>query len=117
MIRNYLETEERVQQISHGGVGPVSLYEIWNKTDFKSNIDFIDRVIVPPKSTIGYHKHGNNEEIYIVLSGQAEMTIDGEAMIVKQGDMILNRPNGQHGLVNNSNEDIDLMVIQVSLAE
>ena len=117
MIRNYLETQKQVQQSSHDGVGPVELYEIWGKTDFKSNVDFIDRVVVPPNSTIGYHEHGNNEEMYIVLSGQAEMTIDGKAVTVKKGDMILNPSNGQHGLTNNSVENIDLMVIQVSLAE
>lgn len=87
------------------------------KTDFKSNIDFIDRVVVPPNSTIGHHRHGNNEEMYIVLNGEAEMTIDGKAVAVKKGDMILNPPNGQHGLVNNSDKNIDLMVIQISLVE
>jgi mannose-6-phosphate isomerase-like protein (cupin superfamily) len=75
----------------------------------------MDRVVIPPKSTIGTHKHGNNEEIYILLEGQGTMTIDNEPVTVKQGDMILNPAFGEHGLVNDSDADIDLLVIQIGL--
>ena len=115
MIKNYHEAKKQVMESSHDGSGPVDLYEIWGKSDFQSNIDFIDRVVIPPKSTVGYHRHGNNEEMYIVLSGTADMTIDGEAVTVRKGDMILNPPNGAHGLENTSDDNIDLLVIQIAL--
>ena len=117
MIRNFLKAEKQIQASSHDGTGPVNLYEIWQREDFQSNIDFIDRVVIPPKSTVGYHQHGNNEEMYIVLSGRAEMTIEGKAITVNTGDMILNPPKGCHGLQNHSDKDVDLLVIQVSLTE
>ena len=115
MIRNFLDAQKQVQESSHDGRGPVDLYEIWGRSDFKSNVDFIDRVVVPPNSTIGYHKHGNNEEMYIVLAGEGTMTIGGEPTTVKKGDMILNPAFGEHGLVNASDTDIDLLVIQIGL--
>jgi len=91
MIKNFINTKKQLLECSHKGTGEYELYEIWNKSDFKSNIDFMDRVIIPPKSTVGYHKHGNNEEMYIVLEG--EMTINGETRNICKGDMILNKPN------------------------
>lgn len=112
-IRNFLEVEKKAQGSSHGGSGLVDLYEIWSKPDFKSDVDFIDRMVVPPKSTVGHHKHGNNEEMYIVLSGNGVMTIGGETVTVEQGDMILNPPHGEHGLRNESDADIDILVLQV----
>lgn len=115
MIKNFLHAQKQAQEGSHDGQGVVDLYEIWKRSDFKSNVDFIDRVVIPPKSTIGYHQHGNNEEMYIVLSGQGTMTIDNEAVTVKTGDMILNPAYGAHGLVNDSDSDIDLLVIQIGL--
>ena len=115
MIKNFLETQKRVQDGSHGGSGPVDLYEIWGKSDFKSDLDFIDRVVIPPHSTVGYHKHGSNEEMYIVLNGEGTMTIQGEPVGIKKGDMILNPAFGEHGLVNTSDTDIDLLVIQVNV--
>ena len=78
MIRNFLKTEKQHQQNSHGGDGPVELFEIWQKADFKSNVDFIDRVVVPPGSNIGFHRHGNNEEMYVVLKGTGLMKMENE---------------------------------------
>lgn len=115
MIKNYLTTDKQTQESSHAGKGPVELYEIWAKADFDSNIDFIDRVVIPPGSSVGYHRHGDNEEMYIVLGGNARMTIDGEQRRVSTGDMILNPAGGAHGLVNDSERDIDLLVLQVGL--
>ena len=115
MIKNFYTAEKQLQQKSHGGTGPVDLYEIWGREHFDSNIDFCDRVVVPPGSTIGYHRHGNNEELYIVLEGEGLMKIDGEETVVTKGDMILNPAGGSHGLVNTSDKNIDLLVIQVGI--
>ena len=117
MKRNFITAERQPQQSSHGGSGPVDLYEIWGKDDFKSKVDFIDRVVVPPGSTIGFHRHGDNEEMYIVLDGNGLMTIEDEEVRVETGDMILNPPGGRHGLVNDSDRKIDILVIQVGIAD
>lgn len=117
MIKNYLTAEKQRQESSHGGTGAVDLYEIWGKSDFQGDVDFIDRVVVPPDSTIGFHKHGKNEEMYIVLEGKGLMKIENEEIPVSKGDMILNPMGGRHGLVNNSSENIDLLVIQISIDE
>jgi mannose-6-phosphate isomerase-like protein (cupin superfamily) len=114
-IKNYLTEKEEIQDGSHGCEGPMSLYEIWGKSDFKSNVDFIDRMLIPPKSTIGYHKHGNNEEMYIILEGQGVMTVNNESTLVRKGDMILNAPHNSHGIQNHSEEDLDVLVIQISV--
>jgi mannose-6-phosphate isomerase-like protein (cupin superfamily) len=117
MIKNFLTTYKQIQESSHDGKAVVNLYEIWCNSDFKSKVDFIDRVVVPPGSTIGFHKHGENEEMYVVLEGQGLMQIEGDEIAVNKGDMILNPVGGSHGLVNNSREDIDILVIQVSINE
>lgn len=115
MIKNFLDAQKQIQSGSHGGKGSVDLYEIWGKSDFESSVDFIDRVVVPPNSTIGYHTHGNNEEMYIVLAGEGTMTIQGERVAIKRGDMILNPSGGEHGLVNDTGADIDLLIMQISI--
>ena len=117
MIKNYLTTEKQRQENSHGGTGEVNLFEIWGNSDFKSGIDFIDRVVVPPGSTIGFHKHGENEEMYIVLEGKALMKIEENDVTVNKGDMILNPAGGRHGLANNSDENIEILVIQICINE
>ena len=117
MIRNYLSAQKQTQERSHDGRGSIDLYEIWEMCDFASDVDFIDRVVLPPSSTIGYHQHGNNEEMYVVLDGQGTMTLEGEQVAVKKGDMILNPAFGAHGLINDSDSDIDLLIIQVRVRD
>ena len=117
MIKNYLTAKRQLQKSSHEGTGAVDLYEIWKSSDFNSNIDFFDRVVVPPGSTIGFHKHGKNEEMYIVLEGNGLMKIEDDEVTVGKGDMILNPAGGRHGLVNNSRENIDILVVQIGINE
>jgi mannose-6-phosphate isomerase-like protein (cupin superfamily) len=117
MIKNYFTAKKQSQESSHQGTGAVDLYEIWGNSDFQSDIDFVDRVVVPPGSTIGFHKHGENEEMYIVLEGKGLLKIEDEEVTVNKGDMILNPAGGRHGLVNNSAGNIDLLVIQVRISE
>lgn len=98
-------------------MGKVDLYEVLDSTDFKAKVDFLKRFVVPPKSSIGYHEHGNNEELYVILKGKGIMTIGQKEIIVRQGDVIKNFPFGGHGLVNNSDEDLDLLVFQMRIDE
>jgi len=65
--------------------------------------------------TVGTHRHGNNEEMYIVLSGGGTMIIEGEERVIGVGDMILNPAHGEHGLVNDTDAALDLLVIQVGM--
>lgn len=115
MIKNFLSATKQLQEGSHGGVGKVELYEIWSQVDFKSNMDFFDRVVVPPNSTIGYHQHGENEEMYIILEGEGTMTIDDKTVVIRKGDMILNPKGGKHGLRNNSGSNIDILIVQIAV--
>jgi mannose-6-phosphate isomerase-like protein (cupin superfamily) len=117
MIKNFLTADKQLQESSHEGIGAVQLFEIWESSDFKSDIDFFDRVVVPPGSTIGFHQHGENEEMYIVLEGNGLMKIENDEVNVGKGDMILNPSGGRHGLINNSRENIDILVIQIGVKE
>jgi mannose-6-phosphate isomerase-like protein (cupin superfamily) len=84
MIKNHLTAVKQRQESSHGGTGAVDLYEIWGTSDFRSDIDFIDRVVVPPDSKIGFHQHGENEEMYIMLEGNGLMNIENEEIPVRE---------------------------------
>jgi mannose-6-phosphate isomerase-like protein (cupin superfamily) len=62
-----------------------------------------------PGSSIGYHEQ-KEDEIYYVLSGRGEMTIDGKTFEVRPGDAILTRPGSSHGLKQTGAEDLVIMI-------
>ncbi len=114
MIRNFLNYE-KVLETSHGGVGVVEVQNVFERGDFRGGWDYALRVVMPAGSSIGHHTHGDNEEMYIILKGEGRMLIEDDERRVGAGDMILNRPGGTHGLVNDSDADIELLIVQASL--
>ncbi len=62
-----------------------------------------------PGSAIGYHEQ-KEDEIYYVLSGRGEMTIDDKIFEVRAGDAILTRPGSSHGLKQTGAEDLVIMI-------
>ena len=99
--------------VAHGGRGHILSRRVSSGRDGHA-YDFVDFTVVPPETSIGVHRHtGDNEEMYVVLSGRARMTLDGASFDVVPGDVIVNRPGGRHGLRNVGAVDVTLVVIQV----
>ena len=112
IVRNFLETPSKIQAI-HEGIGRGKTTRVFNATDFDTPLKFIDYLEMEPGSSIGNHRHGENEEVYVVLSGGGVMVVNGERRVVKTGDVILNKPGWQHGLENTSQESLKLFVFEV----
>lgn len=52
-----------------------------------------------PGAYIGLHKHSDNEDAYLILSGKGIFTDgDGKAYVVQAGDITIARPGQSHGL-------------------
>ena len=111
-INNFLKTEPQLKS-SHNGKGKIRDWGMFGPQDFKSNLQFIMYGEMDPGTTIGYHDHGNDEEIYIILEGKGTYTANEEKREVTAGDVILNKPGGSHGLENLSDNMIKLIVFKV----
>ncbi|MGL4620099.1 cupin domain-containing protein [Chroococcidiopsis sp.] len=59
-----------------------------------------------------YHKHKQNEEIYLFIQGRGEFQIDGEIFSISEGTAVRVDPNGERTLRNISDEDLVYIVIQ-----
>lgn len=114
-IRNMYDTTPRDLLSCHGGDGVLRHVNVYDKADFQSKLKFVNYTVLPPGTTIGYHQHADNEEMYVILEGTGTMTIDGESTPVKTGDVILNRPYGAHGLQNDSDSDLKLLVFEAGM--
>lgn len=99
---------------AHRGKGIIHAVRVHQRSP-GSQLNFIDLVEVPPGTSIGRHRHAaSDEEIYIILSGNAHMSIDGKDQSVGPGDVILNPAGGTHALENLGHETVRLAVIDVS---
>ncbi|MFZ5542507.1 MAG: cupin domain-containing protein [Pseudomonadota bacterium] len=99
----------------HGGEGTIAVFRPFQReAGSPTAVDFIDLVVMPPGATIGRHRHGDNEEWYVILAGSGRMWFGGEWRAVRAGDILVNPPHGEHELRNGSAADIQLLVFQTS---
>ncbi|HKP32252.1 MAG TPA: cupin domain-containing protein [Chitinophagaceae bacterium] len=61
-------------------------------------------------STIGYHLQ-KVDEVYYILSGSGEMTMNGNKFTVAVGDAILTRGGSSHGLKPIGEKDLALLIV------
>lgn len=77
-----------------------------------SAFTMLGEVTLMPGSSIGMHTHGENEEIYIVLSGEGTyVDNDGSENIIKPGDTTLTRKGEKHSLANNGGAPLTFLAI------
>jgi mannose-6-phosphate isomerase-like protein (cupin superfamily) len=62
-----------------------------------------------PGAAIGYHRN-DVDEIYYVLSGRGELTLDGTSRMVGPGTAILTRAGSSHGLRQVGAEDLVIII-------
>jgi len=59
-----------------------------------------------------FHRHHENEEIYIFLRGKGEMSIDDEIIEVKEGSIIKIQPAAKRSWWNTGDSDLSYIVLQ-----
>jgi len=59
-----------------------------------------------------YHRHHRNEELYIFISSQGEMSIDDEIIPVQEGSVASVQPEARRALWNTGDSDLTYIVIQ-----
>lgn len=100
-------------EVVHGGQGQIAWARIIEFNE-KSSINFIDRAVVPPGSSIGKHFHQDSEEMYFILSGTGLMSLGENTFSIHPFDIVIVSQDS-HALINNSDDDIELFVIEVKL--
>ena len=98
----------------HGGPGQLDYMGLFNATALDTNLYFLHRGIIQPKSGIGAHFHNQCEEMFVIFDGEAQFTIDGRTSVLK-GPAGAPVPMGHsHAIYNHTDKPIQWMNINVS---
>ena len=92
-----------------GGQGTLYGQFGFNRNDATKDmvIKEIGWMTLQPGASIGMHKHENNEDAYIIVSGQGVFPASaGKATSVKGGDITIARFGDTHALKNNGKEPL-----------
>lgn len=92
---------------THDGGGTTTGFSFFSKAE-NSKLVFRKRILYTG-SAIGYHLQ-KEEEIYYIVSGTGEMTMNDKKFTVNAGDAILTLPGNSHGLKQTGKDDLVIII-------
>lgn len=91
----------------HKGTGQTTAYPFFAKAP---GLELVFRKrALHPGASIGYHEQ-KEDEIYYVLSGRGEFTLDGVRQEVGPGTAMLTRPGSSHGIRQVGSDDLVILI-------
>ena len=79
-----------------------------------TNLFFLHRGVLQPKSGIGHHFHNQCEEMFVIFSGEAQFTVDGRTSVLQAPAGAPCRMGHSHGIYNATDKPVEWMNINVS---
>lgn len=85
------------------------------RTDLaEGNVHMINWALLPQGKSFEPHYHEDMEEVFIILSGEVEITIDGEYERLRKGDLVIIPARSTHQMTNISSTDVEYIVMGIS---
>jgi mannose-6-phosphate isomerase-like protein (cupin superfamily) len=97
----------------HAGAGKMAFAGLLPRGAVTPHFNFLHRGEIPPGSSIGHHFHNTAEEMFVILGGEAQFTVDGRTSIVKGPAAVLCKLGHSHAIYNHSAQPLQWMNWQV----
>ncbi len=98
----------------HAGAGNMAFTALLNRGAIGPYFNFFHRGEIPVGSGIGHHFHNTVEEMFVILNGEAQFTIDGRTAVVKGPAGVLCRMGHSHAILNTGSETLQWLNFQAS---
>jgi mannose-6-phosphate isomerase-like protein (cupin superfamily) len=98
----------------HRGAGQLDYLALFNFNAVDTNLFFLHRGIIEPKSGIGAHFHNQCEEMFVIFDGEAQFTVDGRTAVLKGPAGAPTRMGHSHAIYNHTDRPVQWMNINVS---
>jgi mannose-6-phosphate isomerase-like protein (cupin superfamily) len=108
----HAEDPARVHGV-HGAAGTTYWTCFARRAGLDGDWEAIEWARVPPGGVSGEHRHTRTEEIYFILSGAAEVRLDGKPYLLGPGGMVLTAVGSTHALHNVGSTPVDWLVIEM----
>jgi mannose-6-phosphate isomerase-like protein (cupin superfamily) len=104
----------RASKAVHQGAGQLDFMALLDAHSLDTNLFFLHRGVIQPKSGIGAHFHNQCEEMFIIFDGEAQFTIDGRTSVLRGPAGAPCRMGHSHAIYNASDKPVQWMNINVS---
>ena len=99
----------------HDGAGKMGFTQLIGRSELSTNFLYLHSGSIDPKSGIGHHFHHRIEEMYVILNGEAEFTVNGRTSKIKAPAIVPCKMGDAHGIFNPTGESLRWLNFAVSL--
>ena len=101
----------------HEGAGGMSFGQLLGANAVEPNLIFFHRGTINPHSGIGEHFHNQCEEMFVILNGEAQFTIDGRTSLIQGPAGVPDRMGHAHGIYNPTDQPLQWLNINVGMSK
>jgi mannose-6-phosphate isomerase-like protein (cupin superfamily) len=93
---------------------------VWKKVLFQRDelqpgaVQMVNWARLPAGNSFAAHYHEDMQEIFIIVSGEAEMDVAGQSVTLGRGDTIAIDPREVHRMTNRGREDVEYLVVGIT---
>ncbi|MFE7190897.1 cupin domain-containing protein [Kitasatospora sp. NPDC057541] len=97
----------------HGAAGVTQWTCLARRAGLAGDWEAVEWARVPAGGISGEHLHTRTREVYVLLTGEGEVTLDGRRHAVRAGDAVLTAVGTRHGLRNTGAGPLEWLVIEL----
>lgn len=98
----------------HQGTGTLFMQTMLGRED-ATGLNFMHHGPLMPKSSIGHHFHTNSDEMFLILEGTCEFTINGQTALLEGPVGVPLKSGDSHAIYNPTNSPADWVNFNVAL--
>lgn len=104
----------KVLSAVHAGAGQMGFTQLIGRDVLATNFLYLHSGTINPKGGIGHHFHHSIEEMYVLLSGEAEFTVNGRTSRLKAPVIVPCKMGDAHAIYNPTSEPLKWLNFAVS---
>jgi mannose-6-phosphate isomerase-like protein (cupin superfamily) len=101
----------------HAGAGKMGFTQLIGSQSLSSNFLYLHAGTIEARSGIGHHFHHSIEEMYVLLNGEAEFTINGHTSRLKAPAVVPCKLGDAHAIYNATGQPVKWLNFAVSLVK
>jgi mannose-6-phosphate isomerase-like protein (cupin superfamily) len=114
MIRKPAEMPVEVRANMRGGVGEVTVRQLFKPDEFGGKVRLCARLTLPPGASIGTHAHAGEDEVYLLTAGSGLLDEGGREVRVQAGDAVLTGKGASHAIRNDGQVPLEIVAFIVT---
>lgn len=111
MFRKADELAVEFRKKMRGGQGTVKIKHIFKSDELTGKARLLAEITLPAGSSIGFHQHDQEEEVFYFLSGHGRVNDQGVIKEVGPGDAVLTGDGNGHAIENCSAEPLVFLAV------